>query len=135
MTGPIYFEHFAHRPLPWPEHRGRWVWAITDGMAGRAIASGTALTRRGAVRKQEAAYGRCEQRAPYTQEPLRPLTEEEACLICALLQAKGVPVEVSLCGTAVVVRQIQRLTTEQEVRVLNAVLDSTDAPFRWAGVA
>jgi hypothetical protein len=135
MTEPIYFEHFAHRPVPWPEHRGRWIWAITDGMAGRAIASGTALTRRGAVRKQEQAYARCEQRAPYTQEPLHPLTVSEACWICAVLGASGVPVHVDVRGPAVVITPLRTLSTAQEVRALTAVLERTDAPVRWAGVA
>jgi hypothetical protein len=132
---PIYFERFAHRPVPWPERRGRWIWAITDGMAGRAIAAGTALTRRGAVRKQDAAYARCEQRAPYTQEPRHPLTVAELAWINTVLDLAGVPVEVQKCGTAVVVTPREELTTAQEVRALTEVLDRTDEPVRWAGVA
>lgn len=135
MSEPIYYEHFAHRPLPWPERVGRWTWRITDGMAGRTLAEGVALTQRGAVRKQAAAFGRCQQRAPYTQEPRHPLTVAEACWICAVLGASGVPVHVDVRGPAVVITPLRTLSTAQEVRALNAVLDRTDAPVRWAGVA
>jgi hypothetical protein len=134
---PIYFAHFAHRPVPWPERRGRWIWAITDGMAGRTIATGHAITRWGAVRKQEQAYGRCVFRAwTFDLGPvLNPLSKAEACWICAVLDAAGVPVDVDVRGPAVVLTPRGTLTTEQEVRALTAVLDRTDSPVRWAGVA
>ncbi|GIE75760.1 hypothetical protein Aph02nite_17100 [Actinoplanes philippinensis] len=132
---PLYYEHFAHRPLPWPEHLGRWTWRITDGMGGRTLIEGTALTERGAARKQAAAFARCQQRAPYTHEPRHPLTSAELAWINTVLDLAGIPVEVQTCGTAVVVTPQSKLTTEQEVRALTEVLDRTDAPVRWAGVA
>ncbi|GIF08714.1 hypothetical protein [Actinoplanes siamensis] len=134
-TEPIYFENFVHEPLPWPERPGRWSWSITDGMAGRTLASGTALTQRGAIRKQAQAAARCEQRAPYTHEPLHRLSDEEIVWINVALDLAGIPVTVGRRGAAVVVTPRRELTTEEEVRALTRVLGRTDEPVRWAGVA
>ncbi len=138
MKRRLFYTKFAS---PRYERRwiGRWRWEIRDGLGGiTVLASGHTLTERGAHRRIERTLRRCEQLTwtTATDRPvLRPLSEAEACLICALLQHHGVPVDVSLCGVAVVVTPIAELTTEQEVRALTAVLDVTDAPVRWAGVA
>jgi hypothetical protein len=137
---PIYFVRFAHRPVPWPERRGRWVWAITDGMAGRTIAKGTALTQRGAVRRQERAYGRCvcvTGTCRADRPVLHPLDRMAAHAITDRLQRDDIPVTVRVDGPdgTVVLWPALALSTEQEVRALHAVLDRTDSPVRWAGVA
>jgi hypothetical protein len=132
---PIYYADFVHTPMPRRSGAFRWAWTITDGMAGRTLASGTTLTRAGALRARIRVEVRCEQRAPYTQQPQHMLTRQEIGWINAVLDVAGIPVEVELCGTAVVVTPRRELTTEQEVRALSEVLDRTDAPVRWAGMA
>lgn len=132
---PIYYADFPYSPMPRRSRLGRWTWVITDGMTGRVIASGTALTEGGALRDRIRAEVRCEQRAPYTQEPQHPLTVQEIAWISTVLDVAGIPVDLTVSGGTVVVTPRRELTTSEEVRALRQVAGRTDAPVRWAGVA
>lgn len=132
---PIYYADFAHAPMPRRIRLGRWTWTITDGMAGRIIASGTTLTEAGALRARIHAEVRCQQRAPYTQQPQHPLTREEIGWISTVLDLAGIPVDLAVRDGVVVVTPRRELTTDEEVQALGKVLGRTDAPVRWAGVA
>lgn len=136
---PIYcYRHGAPgyrriRPL-------RWAWTIRDGATGPVLAKGTTLTERGAHRAIERAVRRCVCVAGtcrVDRPVLRPLDRMAAHSITDRLQRDEIPVTVRVDGPdgVVVLWPALALSTEQEVRALTAVLDRTDAPVRWAGVA
>ena len=137
MTAPTY-RKFPHYGLVHPIALIAPRWEVTDGIGGPVLLSGRRLTRRGAEKAAAKAAATCVP-VPYVTRAdrpvLHPLTREEACWICAVLEASGVPVSVEICGLAVVVTPLRALTTAQEVRALTAVLVRTVAPGRWAGVA
>lgn len=134
---PIYICRFG-APGRRQIRPGHWSWWITDGLTGPVIAEGTAVSESSALRQLDRALARCEfppGDVRCGRPVLHPLSASEACLICAMLAAARVPVDIALSGTTVVVTPLAELTTEQEVRALRAICAETDAPVRWAGVA
>jgi hypothetical protein len=134
---PIYIQH-AESPGYRQLHIGSWAWWVRDSATGPIVAQGHTLTEWGAQRAIERVARRCVCVAGTCRNdrPVQhPLTRQEIGWINAVLDLAGIPVEVTLSGTAVVMTPSRELTTEQEVRTLRTVLPKTDAPVRWAGVA
>lgn len=137
---PIYYTAFVHTPMPVYVRLGCWAWKITDGMTGRTLASGTALTKRAAMRRRLFAEARCRRitgDCRCDRPVLHHLSTQEACGLTDRLWLDGVPVTVRVDGPqrTVVLHPALALTTAQQVRALHLVCDKTDAPVRWAGVA
>lgn len=137
---PIYcYRHGAPgyrriRPL-------RWAWTIRDGSTGPLLAEGVAFTERGAHRAIERAVRRCVCVSGVCRDDrpvLHPLDRMAAHRITEEFELADIPVTVKASdgpNSTVVLWPALALTPEQEAHVLHAVLDCTDAPVRWAGVA
>lgn len=141
MTAPtLYYSAFPSTPRR-RIHIGLWRWSVTDGIGGRVLASGTAMTEWGARVRQGRAYQRCQR---LTSLPgvcrcdlpvLHPLAPMEAYALTRRFDREGLPVTVKADGPGVVVLwPALALTTRQQVHAMRVVKAETDAPVRWAGV-
>jgi hypothetical protein len=139
VTAPLYYVAYPCTPMPRKLRLGRWTWTIRDGATGPVLASGTAWTERGALHCRDRAAARA---VPITgvcrddRPVLHPLGPVEAYRLTCRLELDDVPVTVKVDGPGTVVLwPAVALTTKQEVHAMHVVLDATDAPVRWAGVA
>ncbi|WP_328465466.1 hypothetical protein OHA21_43660 [Actinoplanes sp. NBC_00393] len=137
---PIYLTNFES-PSYTRTRFGRWKWTVRDGMTGPVLATGHTLTERGARRAIERIAERCVCVAGVCRcdrPVLRPLGRMAAYALTERLQRDDVPVTVRVDGpegAPVVLWPALALTPRQEAHTLRLVLDRTDAPVRWAGVA
>lgn len=141
MSEPVYYMRFA-------SYRSggrllRRTWEVTDGLGGRVLLSGRALTRRGAKRAAAAAAATCRPLpvgvCRCDLPVLHPLSAMEAYALTCRLDVAGIPVTVRVDGPVnapeVVLWPALQLTSAQQARTLHAVRRVTDAPMHWAGAA
>jgi hypothetical protein len=143
VTEPVYYFRVARYSTTGGRLLRR-TWEVTDGIGGRVLLSGRALTRRGAERAAAEAAATCRPGPVGIHRcdlPVRHLLSQmEAYSLTRRLDRDGVPVTVRVDGPdggpkRVVLWPALRLSTRQQAHTLRLVTAETDAPVRWAGAA